>query len=85
MKHVWVFNANRSNFPNAVFTTKSKAELWVRVSKASGVLTKYPLDISVSKWALDKGFIEPKTSSSTENELNNCTAFLEHIHYSEGE
>ena len=44
---VWVFNAARSNFPGAVFTSKQRAEAWISKHGLTGTLTRYPLDLGV--------------------------------------
>lgn len=84
---VWVFKGNgTTNFPSAIFTTKLKAEIWVKENKLSGVLTKYPLDISLYDWTINNGFFTPKNDLQKNSKSigNFNSAFLDHYHYENG-
>src|SRR5262245_51285639 len=59
-KMVWVFNSIDGKFPSAVFSRKELAEDWIKLSGLTGILTAYPLDISVYDWAVNNGYFSPK-------------------------
>jgi hypothetical protein len=86
MDGVWVFNGESSNFPSAVFTTRERAEEWIALHKLTGTLTKYPLDIGVYEWALNRGAFKPKRPDQSGPRFIGrfSSASLEHYHYEEG-
>lgn len=47
IKEVWIFNGANAKFPSAVFASKEDALGWIEIHQLTGVLTKYPLGISV--------------------------------------
>ena len=59
-KIVWVFNGVGAKFPSAVFSSFDEACLWIGINMLSGVLTEYPVDISVYDWAITNGKFKPK-------------------------
>lgn len=86
-KFVWVFKgAGNSVFPSAIFTTKSEAENWIKENVLSGVLTKYPLDISLYDWSIKNEYFRPKNdfqkNAKTIGSFN--SAYLEDYHYIDG-
>ena len=60
MNSVWIFHGAGSRFANAVFTDKTIAERWINQNRLTGVLTKYPINISVYDWATSELFFEPQ-------------------------
>ena len=84
---VWVFNGANSQFPSGVFSSREHAEEWIKKHRLSGILTKYPIDISVYDWAIENGFLKLKDE---ENKSANfiqrfSSASQEHYHYEDGE
>ncbi|MET4105942.1 hypothetical protein ABIB60_001290 [Hymenobacter sp. UYP22] len=47
MGEVWVFHGAGSRFTSGVFTSRQQAEEYIQQYQLSGILTKYPLGISV--------------------------------------
>lgn len=86
MKEVWVFNGAEGRFPSAIFEERADAEKWIEINALTGVLTKYPLGISVYEWAIENGHFRVK------NEKEKSSAFIqkfssaaqEHIHFENG-
>ncbi|MCG8294644.1 DUF7710 domain-containing protein [Pseudomonas entomophila] len=86
MKEVWVFNGAEGRFPSAVFLELGDAEEWIKNNGLSGVLTKYPVGISVYDWAVENGHFRIK------NEKEKSSAFIqkfssaaqEHFHFENG-
>ena len=58
--YMWVVQGSRASFPSAIFSTKEKAVQWIEKYKISGMLSKYPIDISIYDWTIMKGFFKPK-------------------------
>lgn len=79
MKNVFVFNGNKGGFPSGVFSSKAKAEEWIEKYNLSGVLTEYPVDISVYDWRKEQGY----TGKSDQDIANFSSAHLAHWHYEE--
>ena len=88
-EQVWVFSGSGRRYPNlpgAIFVSLARAEEWITKIGASGMLTLYPIDISVYDWALQKGFFKPK------DEFQRTQAFIgtftcaqqQHLHYEDG-
>lgn len=80
---VWVFNGAKSAFPSGVFSTKERAEDWIRHNRLEGTLTAYPVDIGVYDWALNHGLFTPKRDDQKSPEFIQrfTTASQEHYHY----
>jgi hypothetical protein len=86
MTEVWVFNGAEGRFPSGIFGERAQAEAWIRENNLTGVLTKYPVGISVYDWALKNNHFRPK------NEKEVSPAFIqkysssaqEHIHFENG-
>lgn len=69
---IWIFKGDgASPFPAAVFSTKEKAVKWIEKSGVSGVLMKYPLNVSLYEWAIKAGFFTPK------NEMHESGEFIQ--------
>lgn len=86
MEHVWIFNGQNSKLTGGVFINKSKAEDWIRRYKLSGILTKYPMDISVYEWAIEKSIFKPKNENHYSADFIGgfTSASMEHYHYENG-
>ena len=86
MDSVWVFNGSNGVFPSGVFTTRDLAEAWIAKHGLSGTLTKYPLDIAVYEWAIERGMFKPKRPDQSEASFiaRFSSAGQEHYHYTDG-
>ncbi len=82
-KYVYVFITNNAKFPSAVFTSKKKAEEWILGLKTSGMLIRYPLNISVYDYVVSKGFFSPKNEEQKSNTYiaKFTSAYIKHYHY----
>lgn len=83
---VWVFNGSSGKFPSAVFSKKELANAWIKQHKLTGILTAYPVDISIYDWAIDKGYFSPSKDEQTRSEFIGrfSSASQEHYHYEDG-
>lgn len=83
---VWVFNGAKSKFPSAVFSSKELAEIWIAKYSLTGILTLYPIDISVYEWSQNKGYFTPQGDKQKSTEFIQCfsSASQEHYHYEDG-
>lgn len=62
---VWLFNSNLRvglELPSGVFLTKENAQKWIDELGLKGLLTPYPIDISVYDWAIQNQFFTPQVS-----------------------
>ncbi len=59
MIEVWVFHGAGSRFTSGVFTSRQQAEEFIQQYQLNGILTKYPLGISVYDWAQQEGIFQP--------------------------
>jgi hypothetical protein len=87
MDGVWLFNGDGGgSFPAAVFTTRAAAEEWIAGHRLTGCLTKYPLDIGVYEWAIERGAFKLKHEYQTEPKFIGrfSSASMEHDHYEDG-
>ena len=57
---VWVFNGNGGSFPSGVFSTRERAEFWIRQNRLTGTLTMYRLDVGTYDWATSHAVFTPK-------------------------
>ncbi len=80
---VWVFNGANAAFPSGVFSTKERAEEWIRTHRLEGTLTAYPVDIPVYDWALSHGLFKPRRDDQSSSAFMQrfTTASQEHYHY----
>jgi hypothetical protein len=62
---VWIFHADNGRFASGVFTSQALAEERITKHELSGVLTLYPLDMGVYEWAIEQGFLTPKSPTSS--------------------
>ena len=83
MKTVWIFNGTKSRYPSAVFSSKELAEQWIELNKVEGILTEYPIDISVYDWTLQHDYFKNKNGKEITPEFiaNFSSASQNHEHY----
>ena len=84
---VWVFNGEGGQFPGGVFSTRERAEAWVRARRLSGVLTAYPLDEGCFDWALRAGAVTGRARERGGDAAfvgSFSSAVQEHYHYEDG-
>lgn len=87
MDGLFLFHGNGSSkFCGGVFTKKNIAEKWIAQYKLTGILTKYPVDISVYDWAIENSIMTPKRDYQFKPEyIGGFThASQEHYHYENG-
>ncbi len=87
MNKVWIFHGVNSRFGNAVFTDINIAKAWIKKYKLSGIVTLYPLDISIYDWAIESGFFKPKEPKHLLPDFIEkfTSASQEHYHFENGE
>ena len=56
---VWIFVGPKANFPSGVFSSLDSARQWISRHQLTGVLTEYPIDVSVYDWAISRGDFTP--------------------------
>lgn len=84
LQNVWVFMGDGARHAAAVFRNLKTAETWITESQVSGVLTSYPLDISVFDWAVQSGKVKVSSPRSPEFVARFSSAYAEHYHYENG-
>lgn len=86
MESIWIFNGATSRFASAVFENVEEAEKWIAKYKVTGVLTNYPINISVYDWAIQKGYFTPKKEEHISSEFIGkfSSASQDHFHYEDG-
>ncbi|SDR07998.1 hypothetical protein [Pseudoxanthomonas sp. CF125] len=86
MKEVWVFNGAEGRFPSAVFEERADAESWIKRNALTGVLTKYPIGVSVYEWAIKEGHfcVKNQQEKSATFIQNFSSAAQEHLHFENG-
>ncbi len=86
MKEVWVFNGAGGRFPSAVFEGRAEAQDWITKNALTGVLTKYPVGISVYEWAQENGQFSVMKEQQTSSAFiqNFSSAAQEHVHFENG-
>lgn len=84
---VWVFHGANAQLASAVFTSRSESEAWIAENGLSGMLTRYPLNISVYDWAIQTGIWQPTRDDHHNPEFMQrfTSAALEHFHYEHGQ
>ena len=86
MKEIWVFNGTDARFPFGIFEKRADAEEWIAKNGLTGVLTKYPVGVSVYEWATANGHFRAR------NKKEESAAFIQtfssaaqaHIHFDGG-
>lgn len=86
IKSIWIFNGANSRFASGVFEEINEAEKWIEKYSLTGVLTKYPTNMSVYDWATENGFFTPKKEEHTSAEFIGkfSSASQDHFHYENG-
>ena len=86
MDSVWVFVGSGATFPAAIFADESTARKWIAHNSVSGMLTEYPVGVSVYEWANAKGYWAPKRpDQKTPAFIGRFTsAHLTHYHFEDG-
>ena len=86
MTEVWVFNGQGARFPSAIFSNREAAEKWIAQYHLSGVLTEYPVDISVYDWAIQTGNFKVKTDKDRTQEFIQkfSSGAQRHLHFENG-
>jgi hypothetical protein len=83
MEYIWIFHGLRGTLASAVFSSKEIAENWINANQVQGILTKYPIDISVYDWTIEQGYFNPKSPEQlTPDYIQKfSSAYCEHYHY----
>lgn len=83
---VWVFKGEGASHPAAVFSSLELAEAWIKDSGVSGILTHYPIDVSVYDWATQNKCFTPNEPHQRAPQFIGrfSSAYLDHYHYSDG-
>jgi hypothetical protein len=83
MDEVWVFQGAGGRFTSGVFASRGQAEEFITQYRLTGVLTKYPVGISVYDWAIQEQLFEPRKPEHYEAGFIQrfTTASQEHYHY----
>ncbi|RSZ33335.1 MULTISPECIES: hypothetical protein [unclassified Variovorax] len=86
IKEIWVFNGSKARFPSAIFVVKADGLDWIENYRLTGTLTKYPVGVSVYKWAIESGNFKVKSErDSTPDFIGNfSSAAQEHMHFENG-
>lgn len=84
--YVWIFVDSNRHLPSGVFTELQLAEHWIRSNLLSGILTRYPINISVYDWAITNGYFKVKTNKHSSPHFIGgfSSAYQEHYHYNQG-
>ncbi|NVM86584.1 hypothetical protein FHT32_000207 [Variovorax sp. SG517] len=86
IREVWVFSGVNAKFPSAVFAVKEDAFEWIRKYELTGVLTRYPVGISVYEWAIESGNFKVRSQRDSAPEFVGkfSSAMQEHMHFENG-
>lgn len=86
MKTVWVFHGANAKFASAVFSEFTHAERWLVANGFSGVLTEYPLDVSVYDFQVGQSLFTPtKDEHRSKDFVQRFTSASQpHFHYENG-
>ncbi|MDR6923723.1 hypothetical protein [Chryseobacterium sp. 2987] len=84
--YIYVFIGKNSGFPSGIFTTLEKALEWIKKYSLSGILNKYPVDIGLYDWAVQKDFftVENEYQKGSEFVQRFTCASMEHLHFENG-
>jgi hypothetical protein len=83
---IWVFNGVKAQFPSGLFLQRELAEEWIKKNHLTGILTAYPINISVYEWAISSGYFTPKKEYQCSPDFVSkfTSASQEHYHYENG-
>lgn len=86
MKEVWIFNGLDAKFPSAVFAIQEDALEWIEKYRLTGVLTKYPVGISIYDWAIESGNFKVRSKKDLMPKFIEgfSSAAQEHMHFKNG-
>ena len=87
MENIWIFQGAGSQFSSGVFETVEQAETSIHKYKLSGVLTQYPIGITIYDWAINNKLFTPKKEEHSQSNFIQkfSSASQEHYHYENGE
>ncbi|GHS88277.1 hypothetical protein FACS189487_06190 [Campylobacterota bacterium] len=87
IKWVWVFQGEKSRSCSAIFSDRSKAEIYIKKYALSGLLEKMPIDKSIYDWAIESECFKPQKDyqSSAAFIQQFASSYLEHYHYEKGD
>ena len=83
-KTVWLFHGDKARFTSAEFSSRALAEAWIAENGFSGMLTEYPVDISVYDFHQRSGIGKKYAECSLEFKQNYTSASQDHYHYQAG-
>lgn len=83
---VWIFHGAGGRFASAVFPERDQAIAWIERYALSGVLTRYPVGVSIYDWATEQGHFKPKSEKDASAEFIGrfSSAAQEHWHFENG-
>ena len=78
-----MFHGAGGRFTSGVFTSQTQAEAFIHQYRLTGVLTRYPVGISVYDWAIQEKLFEPNKPKQFQPGFIQrfTTASQEHYHY----
>jgi hypothetical protein len=84
--YVWIFHGVKAQFSSGVFSSREKAENWIKTHKLTGILSQYPLNQGVYDWAIENNYFKPKNTELVNAEFIQrfSSASQIHFHYLEG-
>jgi hypothetical protein len=85
--HVWVFTTGTDTTPGGVFSSRERAEVWIRDRRLTGILTAYPLDEGAFDWALRVGAVTGRARDRGDEPAfvgSFTSAGQDHYHYEDG-
>ena len=88
LTEVYIFQSpNKGRFCSGVFSTKEKAEEWIKKYELNGVLTIYPVDEAAYDWAIRMGYFKAKKENESTPDFvaGFSSASQIHFHYEHGE
>ncbi len=87
MRGIWIFVSEGASLPSAAFDEEGPAREWIGRHALSGVLTQYPVNVSVYDWAIENGFFEVKSPSHRDPKFVGrfTSASLKHFHFENGQ
>lgn len=81
----WIFHGVKGHFASAVFSSREKAEIWIKQKHLSGILTHYQIDIPAYDWAIENEYFIPKKEHHLSPEfIQTFSGGHEHYHYENG-
>jgi hypothetical protein len=87
LTEVYIFQSpNNGRFCSGVFSTKEKAEEWIKKYSLTGMLMVYPVDESAYDWAIRLGYFRIKKEKESTSEFIGgfSSASQTHFHYKDG-